>query len=74
MPKITTLIKEHNDHHFQLQACMIKYNSNSYMFPYINNSMKHQTNTCSSHDNMIHDQIQHKNPKVNMIMVGFYLT
>jgi len=47
-----------NVHHYQHQACRILYDINSYMFTYLTNSIKHQTNTCLYQDNMIYNQIQ----------------
>jgi len=36
-----------------------------------NQQLKHQNNTCLYQDNMIHNQIQHKNQKLNMIRLEF---
>ena len=36
-----------------------------------NQQLKHQNNTCLYQGDMIHNQIQHKIPKLNMIRLGF---
>ena len=47
---------------------------NSYMLPTHPHIIKHQTNTHFYQDTMIHKQIHHKNPKLNKVKLGFYLT
>ena len=40
----------------------------------LSNQLKHQNNTYLYQDNMIHDQIQHKNSKLNKVRIRIYLT
>jgi len=50
---------------------MIISNFKHHLLSSIINNQKHQNNTCLDQDNMIYNQIQHKNPKLNLTRLGF---
>jgi len=56
--------------HFKLKLVWSQTASILHAFK-LSQQLKHQTKTYLYQDNMIHSQIQHKNPKLNMIRLVF---